>query len=401
MTGTHTKKLFLTSLPDEATICARCGYCNSVCCTYRELGWESTSPRGWLAMLRTLIRDGKTPERFPADFVQRLYNCTLCGKCAQVCPTQIDLRGIWLTLRHEIVDRGQGPAFIGRMAEAVEREHNVFDMPNEERGEWVEFMADAPGDRYQKEQAEVLYYVGCVSSFSAAAQSIPKALAKVLELAGVSFSIMGGEEWCCGFPLIAAGLRNEADALIAHNVERVKELGAKTIVFNCPSCYHAWRHEYHLEGTELLHETQFLARLIADGNLKLGSVPIKATYHDPCDLGRNSGVYEEPRTILKAIPGLEFAELPHNRGEAPCCGGGGDFEMLEPTMTQRIATHLIEEAQRTKAERLVVACPQCKRTAMSGAEALRSPLKVVDLAELVLEAMRARNDEQGGHDGQS
>src|SRR3990170_3327007 len=145
-------------------------------------------------------------------------------------------------------------------------------MPNEERAEWVEFMADAPEDRYQKERAEVLYYVGCVSSFSAAAQGIPKALAKVLELAGVDFGILGGEEWCCGFPLMVAGLRREAEVLIAHNIEKLKQLGAKTVVFNCPSCYHAWTHEYSLEGVELQHETQFLARLIAEGRLKLGDL---------------------------------------------------------------------------------------------------------------------------------
>ncbi|MBI4317494.1 MAG: (Fe-S)-binding protein [Chloroflexi bacterium] len=385
----ETKSLIFTDAVHEATICARCGYCNGVCCTYRELGWESTSPRGWLAMLRALSRDGKIPERLPDDFVQRLYNCTLCGKCGQVCPTHIDLRRLWLELRQEAVERGQGPDFVGRMSEVVAREHNVFDMPNQERAEWVEFMADAPADGYQKDRAEVLYYVGCVSSFSAAAQGIPKALAKVLELAGADFSILGGEEWCCGFPLIAAGQRKEADVLIAHNVERLEDLGAKTVVFNCPSCFHAWKHEYHLEGVELLHETQFLARLIADGNLKLGDVAVRATYHDPCDLGRNSGVYEEPRQVLRSVPGLEFVELLHDRTEAPCCGGGGDFEMMEPALTQRIATHLIEEAHRAGAERLVVACPQCKRTSMSGAESLGSSLKIVDIAELVLEAVRA------------
>ncbi len=391
------KKLFFTDPIQESTICARCGYCNGVCCTYRELGWESTSPRGWLAMLREFSRNGSTSERLPDDFVQRLYNCTLCGKCAQVCPAHIDLRRIWLALRQEAVEKGQGPDFVGRMSEVVARERNVFDMPNEERAEWVEFMADAPDDRYQKERADVLYYVGCVSSFSAAAQGIPKALAKVLELADVDFSILGGEEWCCGFPLIAAGQRKEADVLIAHNIEGIKELGAKTVVFNCPSCFHAWKHEYHLEGVELLHETQFLARLIAEGKLKLGDVHARVTYHDPCDLGRNSGVYEEPRQVLRSIPGLEFVELLHNRSEAPCCGGGGDFEMLDPTMTQRIATHLIDEAHRAKAERLIVACPQCKRTSVNGAEALESSLKIVDIAEVVLEAAREAEASRKGH----
>ena len=236
-----TRPLFLTSLAETATLCARCGYCNAVCCTHRELGWESTSPRGWLAMAREFQADlelwpvSRPSHPFPDEFVAQLFNCTLCAKCAQVCPVHLDLRGLWLNLRESIVERGQGPAFTEHLQEVEAREHNVFDLPNEERGEWVWFMPDAPADGYLREQAETLYYVGCVSSFSPAAQGIPKAMVKILEAAGVDFTILGGEEWCCGFPLLAAGQRQEAQALIAHNIAALRRLGARTVVFNCPS----------------------------------------------------------------------------------------------------------------------------------------------------------------------
>lgn len=165
-----------------------------------------------------------------------------------------------------------------------------------------------------------------------------------------------------------------------------KDLGARRVVFNCPSCYHAWKHEYNLQGIELLHETQFLYRLLVQGDLKTGELRCSVAYHDPCDLGRNSGVYDEPRALLCGIPGLKLMELVHNRHEAFCCGGGGDLEMVAPELVQRIASRLIAEAHRSRAERLVVACPQCKRAALMGVEASRSPLQVVDIAELLLEA---------------
>jgi len=377
------KPLFLTSPADEATVCARCGYCNAVCCTHRELDWESTSPRGWLAMAREL--DWSSP--FPGEFVARLFTCTLCGKCGQACPTHIDLRGLWLNLRQAIVEHGQGPAFTESLREAVSDTRNVFGLPNEERGEWVWFMPNPPADGGERDQADVLYYVGCVSSFSPAAQGIPRAMMRILEKAELDFAVLGGEEWCCGFPLVAAGLHGEARTLIEHNIETLQRLGARTVVFTCPSCYHIWRHEYNLPDVELLHATQFIARLLREGKLTLGRVDARVTYHDPCDLGRNSGVYDEPREILAALPGLDFVELLHNRAKAYCCGGGGDFEMLEPEMTEAIATRLIEESHRAAADQLVVACPQCKRIELRGVEALSSSVRVVDIVELVWEAI--------------
>ncbi|MFQ5857738.1 MAG: (Fe-S)-binding protein [Anaerolineae bacterium] len=386
------RPVFLTSLAETATLCARCGYCNAVCCTHRELGWESMSPRGWLTMARELSVNPDGP--FPEEFVAQVFNCTLCAKCAQVCPVHLDLRGLWLELRESIVRRGQGPAFTKHLREVEAREHNVFDLPNEERAEWVWFMPDTPDDGYLREQAEVLYYVGCVSSFSPAAQEIPKAMVKILEAAGVDFAILGGDEWCCGFPLLAAGQRQEAQAFIAHNIEALHQLGVRTVVFNCPSCYHIWQHDYNLEGIELLHATQFIARLVEEGRLRLGPLPTRVTYHDPCDLGRNSGVYEEPRQVLEAIPELAFVEMLHNWAEAPCCGGGGDFEMLQPELSEAIAARLVQEAELTGAERLIVACPQCKRIELSGVEVLGSTMRVIDIVELVHEAVTS-------HQGQS
>jgi heterodisulfide reductase subunit D len=301
-------------------------------------------------------------------------------------------------LRGKIVAADQGPEFVGMLKEMVETEHNVFDFPNEERAEWAEFMADAPEHLYKKDRAEVLYYVGCVSSFSPAAQELPKSFAKIMEMAGVDFSILGGDEWCCGFPLMVAGLKKEAEELKRHNIEQMKKLGAKTVVFNCPSCYHMWAHEYDLEGVSLMHSTQLLAKLIEQGAITLGGLDVRVTYHDPCDLGRNSGVYEEPRKVIKAIPGIELVELMHSREEGFCCGGGGDFEMLKPDMTQAISTHLIREVERLKADMVVVACPQCKRMELNGVEALDSKVRVLDITELIMEAGIASNHEKAAED---
>lgn len=383
MLSNHLKQLFLTSVQEESVVCAHCGYCNSVCCTYRLMDWESTSPRGWLALVREALAHPHQMADIYAFLSPRLFNCTLCGKCGQACPVHIDLRSLWLELREQLVGRGLGPDFAARLQEAVRAEKNIFAFPNQERAAWVKSMARPTAHLYHHERAEVVYYVGCLSAFSPAVQSIPQALAQVLERAQVDFALLGGEEWCCGYPLIAAGLKAEAKVLIAHNLEAVQKMGARTVIFGCPSCYHTWGHYYPLDGIQLYHSTQFLAHLLEQRRLRLGRLRARVAYHDPCDLGRNFGVYAEPRQVLQRIPGLELVELLHHGPEGLCCGGGGDFEMLEPAMTQGIAQQWIGEVQRAQVDALVVACQQCKRVALDAREALGVPLDIIDIAELV------------------
>jgi heterodisulfide reductase subunit D len=219
------------------------------------------------------------------------------------------------------------------------------------------------------------------------AQKIPQTFVQILQKADVDFTVLGGEEWCCGFPLIQAGMKKKMEKLIEHNQEKVKAVGAETVVFSCPSCFHTWKEKYQT-GAELLHSTQFIERLVGEGKITFqNGAERTVTYHDPCDLGRNSKVFDAPRNILKKIPGLNLVELEGNRQLSVCCGGGGDLEMVDPVLSAAIAQRKIEEIQRTGAEEVVSSCQQCIRTILGNARKNKIKLKVRDITEVVLEAM--------------
>ncbi|NIR18066.1 MAG: (Fe-S)-binding protein, partial [Desulfobacterales bacterium] len=215
---------------------------------------------------------------------------------------------------------------------------------------------------------------------------IPKNLVQIFDAADVDFAILGGDEWCCGFPLIGAGAPQRMQELKAHNLEKMKDLGAKKIIFSCPSCYQTWTEQYETD-LELFHATQFLEKLIGDGTIPLREMKTKVTYHDPCDLGRNSGVYDAPRNILKSVPGLTFVELEKNQAQSICCGGGGNLEMADPNLWGTVAQKKIEEIQRTGAKTVVTSCQQCVRTIKSRARRQKIDLNVMDITELILQSM--------------
>jgi len=273
-----------------------------------------------------------------------------------------------------------------KVSQIVTTQHNVVNFPQADRALWAEFLDEAPEGLGDKKQAEVVYFVGCMASFSPAVQEIPAALVKVLKAAGVDFAILGEEEWCCGFPLLAAGLGKEALALREHNLEQIHKLQAKQVVFTCPSCYHMWK-QYYAQEVEVLHATELVSRLVAQRRLTLKPIERKVTYHDPCDLGRNSGIYSPPRQVLAAIPGLQLREMRYNRKQALCCGGGGDLEIVDAELVAKVASGLVDEIKASGAQWVVTACQQCQRTI---AEALRkqgSNIRVCDILQLVSEAL--------------
>jgi len=282
---------------------------------------------------------------------------------------------------------GHSPGAANRLKGNVLEAHNISGDENEERTEWLEFLDEVPDHRYQREKAQVAYFVGCVASFFPLVQKIPQAFIEILEKAGVDFTLLGGEEWCCGFPLIGAGMREEAEAMIQHNVETMKEKGVERAVFACPSCYHTWMEEYQTD-IEVFHSTQFIKELIDEGKITFEERNIRVTYHDPCDLGRASGVYEAPREILRAIPGVELVEMEANREHCKCCGGGGNLEMVDPELSAALAQEKIKEIQTTGANTVITACQQCVRTIMTTARRRKIPIKAMDVTEFVRSTMK-------------
>jgi heterodisulfide reductase subunit D len=371
---------------DEVAKCNRCGFCLAVCPIYSIKGKESATPRGKNAILRAVI-EGKidwTPE-----IEESLFRCTGCRLCTQTCFPAVETNRGVLAGRQCLTNTGRSPEGVQRLVNSLENNFNISLESNAHRSMWMDFLDEIPKEMVQKEKAQVVYFVGCVASFFPLVHKIPQAFVRILSKAGIDFTILGGEEWCCGFPLIQSGMPEKADKLMRHNREKVKEVGARTIVFACPSCYHTWKESYNLD-MELLHSTQFLERLIREGKIVFQKeYPKTVTYHDPCDLGRNSGVYEAPRAVLKQVPGLKLVDLEGNRQLSVCCGGGGDLEMIDPELSAAIARRKVDEIQRTGADEVVTSCQQCVRTISGYVRKQKIKLKVKDIIEVVWGAMES------------
>jgi len=381
-------KLYST-LENEALICGRCGYCRSACPVYRVVGWESAAPRGKISMARDIFSKKQTSP-ITDDFVKRLSQCTLCGACANECSTSIDTRKLWLDLRRRIASLGKEPKAYDAIRDNLLANKNITTFNNDDRLEWAQDLDD-PEALEPRAGAEVCYFVGCVSAFFPQAAQIPLAVAEILTEAEVDFTTMGGEEWCCGFPLIGSGFVDDSEQFIKHNVEKIKELGIHTLIASCASCYHVWKHdsEQALAGYELevLHTTEYLARLIKEGKIELNELDEVVTYHDPCDLGRNSGIYDAPREIITSIPGIQFVEMQHHHESSLCCGGGGNLQSVDADTAAKIARLRAEEIKATGATIIVSACQQCEQMLTTAVREGKLPVKVMDLSQLILEAM--------------
>ncbi len=379
----------LKNFEKELAICVQCGYCMNYCPT--RLDWISSTPRGRILATRELFFKQPPRSDFSPEYLNRLYQCTMCGRCGVDCSTDIKSRAMWLGVRQHLAERGLVLDSLRELVKLVDDHHNIAGRPNGQRDGWVS-RVKLPYDLKTKRMAPVVYFVGCVASFFPMTQPSARAFTQILDKAGVDFTIAGGEEWCCGFPLMVTGDKGLSRKLIQHNLERMKDIGAQTIVTTCPGCYKVWKHEYQEVIEEkhpftVLHATEFMARMIEQGKFKPSILETKVTYHDPCDLGRNAGLYDEPRYILSHISGLEFVELQNNREYCTCCGSGGDLLASNKDMALAIAGRKVTEIMATGAGTAVTACPSCIRAIHIAKTAQKAKLDVFDITEIVWKAM--------------
>ncbi len=387
----------------ELDACTRCGECVKWCPTYAEKGEEPLQPADKIRRMRSFIgaqyglRARLFGPRFPTEVAVEeysggVYDCTLCGRCKVVCPVKIDTRPLWIAMREHLVDLGHYPGAFDTLREMVTTRHNISGDDNEDRLIWSENLERVPEGVTGKEQAEIVYFVGCTPAFYPQTYGIPQATVGVMERAGLDFTTLGSEEWCCGYPLIIAGMGDAVEELVEHNVAAVRRTGAGKLVAGCPSCYHTWLHEYpriigEPLGFEVQHLSELLEELIGEGSITLGEFERPVTYHDPCDLGRNSGIYDAPRNVIQSIPGISFTEMEENRRDALCCGGGGDVAMCDQELVEAVASRRLGQAQATGAQVLLSACQQCKRTLMTAARQEKVRMRVLDIVELVAMVM--------------
>ncbi len=363
--------------------CIQCGTCSATCPTAFAMDY---SPRQVWRMVNLGLRDEVLNSR-------TYWLCTTCKSCQVRCPRGIDIMESMIALKEYSVEKAVNvPEGMLQFGDGVVSNYNISRDENANRQIWSQNLEHKlRGVEPRRRKAEVLYFIGCVSSFYPRVYSIPQSLVQVLDRADVEFTTLGKDEWCCGYPLHIAGMGDRMAKLAKHNVKQARKVGAKKVIFTCPSCYYAWAHLYpeyaDVSGIQLQHVSEFLVELLAGGGLALGPVEEVVTYHDPCDLGRKSGIYDAPREVLGLIPGLDFREMAANRENAMCCGGGGDVEISDRTVTAGVAGNRVAQAQATGAKYVLSSCQQCKRTLDEGARQSKIRVRAMDIVELVWKSM--------------
>jgi Fe-S oxidoreductase len=351
---------------------------------------------------------------YSAELLRTLYACTLCGACDVGCKRNLDLE-IELTLealRIKAVKDGKGPMpGHKKIAQNILTKHNRFGAPHQNRTKWL------PDGIKPSPQAEVLYFVGCSASYTN--PEIAQATAKILNASGTPFMLLP-DEWCCGNMLYSVGMVDEARKLAQHNIEAVRKTGATTLLLSCAEGYRMWKVDYPKLlniatadlGFKVVHLTEYVDELIKKGALKLTKrVDLRLTYHDSCSLSRlsdpwvpwkgergkwgtvtptlnrrrgSNGVYQPPRDILKAIPGVELVEMIRTRENAFCCGAGRGTLEAFPDFALWAAEQRLAEVKEVGAEAIVSACPWCKDNFTRAVSQNGEKLKVFDISELVL-----------------
>jgi heterodisulfide reductase subunit D len=357
-----------------------------------------------------------------------IWLCLGCENCGEHCPNDIDVGQVMIALRREAGERGYrrhdcqelrailadylterpqatiddrlcvGLGRLNQLGSTIAASHNISGDDNQARLIWSQNLDRVPVGLDGRRGADIVYFVGCVGSFFPRSYRVPQSLASILEAADADFTALGGQEWCCGFPLLSMGRQAEAEELMRHNVLQVKELGASRLVTTCPSCYHMWKFIYPRTmgedlGIEIVHATELLEQLLEQKRIRMGHLPLKVTYHDPCDLGRKGGVYDAPRRVLQSIPGATFDEMSGHHAESDCCGGGGNLESFDPDVVSDVSLRRVDQAAEIEAQIIASACQQCERTLNSAVRrhegGRRLKMRSMDIVELVWDAMQA------------
>ncbi|MBN1978203.1 MAG: (Fe-S)-binding protein [Anaerolineae bacterium] len=359
--------------------CIQCGKCTGGCPVARKTTLN----------IRSLIYHMLVEPEMDVDAHPELWDCTCCFTCVERCLKDVEPAELIIALRGQLVESGRIPDTVGAALMAIFRQGNPTGIAREDRANWAgELEINAA-----QEGCETLYFVGCIPSYDQRVQPVARALAQTLAAAGVNFGTLGADESCCGNEVRRMGEMGLFEMLVEENGELFRSVGASRIVTTSPHCFNTFKNEYGLDGVEALHYTQLVAELIEQGKLKFGSVGAwekdverVVTYHDPCFLGKQNHVFDEPRAILNAIPGVKLVEMDRNRERSLCCEGGGGRMWNEGTnLEERLAFQRVQEAADTGAEILAVACPFCLLTLEDAVkvQGLEERLKVMDIMELV------------------
>ncbi len=326
---------------------------------------------------------------------EELWDCTTCRACMEQCPVRIEHVPLIVEMRRNLVlEQSRFPQELVMMFNNLERNGNPYSFPASSRADWAaEAGVEELSQVEDPSSLEVIYWVGCMSSFDARNQRVATALAKIFKAADVKFAILGKEESCSGDPARRAGNEYLYQILAQTNIDRLNAYAPKRIVANCPHCFNTLKNEYPQLGGNysVVHHSEFINELISSGRLRLSrEVPKdgRMAYHDPCYLGRYNEVYEPPREVMTAATG-GYVELPRCRDRGFCCGAGGARAFMEEKRGTRISHNRLNEAVGTDASGVAVGCPFCVTMFEDGVRALNveERFAIKDIAELVADAL--------------
>jgi Fe-S oxidoreductase len=416
-------------LLDFAT-CTECGRCQSQCPAWNT--GKPLSPKLLVMALRDhalakapalLARNGDAgvalPDRVRAEAERPLvapvadggvvdpdvlWSCTTCGACVHECPVDIEhVDHVVDMRRHQVLAEGEFPSEAEVMLRNLEHAGDPWGVGSRARMDWaadlpfdVRVVGDDGGDRIP-DDVEYLFWVGCAGAIDEHAQQTTRAVAELLHRAGVGFMVLGSGETCTGDAARRMGHEFLFQMLGRQNVETLTEVGARKVVVTCAHCFNTIANEYPQLGGhfEVVHHTQLLARLVAEGRLT-PTEPVDATitFHDACYLGRHNGIFAPPREILDAIPGAHVTEMPRSRERSFCCGAGGARMWMDETIGTRVNENRTDEALGTGADLVTAACPFCivmltDGVAMRRQEGVaRDGVEVTDVADVLLRSVR-------------
>jgi Fe-S oxidoreductase len=413
--------------------CNRCSYCKWIPLD-RVKSWEfakgcpsvdyrhfhAYSAGGRLISMLSLT-DGRS--EISDEMIDVAFECTLCGQCdvsCKVCRYDMHILSAAREFRHYLNEKGHVPEAYPGIIGRLRNSRNMAGAPQAKRAGWSEGLGVKTLGVDGVYTAEVLFHAGCQYSFDPNLRTAVQAAAKLLTKGGVDFAI-DGDEGCCGGKAYDMGYRDDFASIAEANLKKWTQAGVKTVVTPCATCFWTFKRLYPKVGpeVEVLHTVQVVDHLLKDGKLQLTTpVPITVTYHDPCHLGRQGedyvawdgkevkiygqavvydpprpryngafGVYEPPRDVLKAIPGLELVEMERTKEAAWCCGGGGAVPQAYPEFGAFTAGKRLDEAKSTGAEAVATACPDCVRMLGAAVAADGAAMKVIDVLELVEQAL--------------
>jgi Fe-S oxidoreductase len=364
---------------DAFRFCYQCGKCDVVCPWNRVTDFS----------IRKIVRQAGLG--LPEIELDDIWRCTTCGTCPARCPRGVEQIEVGVAIRRIAtaygVFSGAAEALSGASSSLVS-EGNPLGGDRAERTGWTKDLTVKP----YAEGMEILYFVGCYYCYDPRNMKVARATARLLERAGVDFGILGEKESCCGESIRKTGNEDAFKALARENIKAFVDHGVKRILVSSPHCYHTFVNEYSefMMKLEVVHVTQYLSELIAQGRLEVGGAFEKrVAYHDPCYLGRHNGLFDPPRDVLAALPELDLVELPDTRESSLCCGGGGGRIWMDTAKGERFADLRVAQAKEVGADVLATSCPYCISNLEESRLALpeEDPFAIKDLTEIVLEAL--------------